>query len=145
MNLKDIKPPAGSRKRRRRVGRGGKLGKTCGRGENGQNCRSGGGKGPGFEGGQTPWYMRLPKFRGFTNIFRKEFQVICLDDLDIIEGVSIIDPDILYQVGLIKYRKKPVKVLSDGLISKPMTVKLQAFSKNAKKAIEEAGGRVEVI
>jgi len=145
MNLNSLKPPKGATKRRRRVGRGGKMGKTCGRGENGQNCRSGGGKGPGFEGGQTPWYMRLPKFRGFKNMFREEYQIICLDDIDIIEGTEVIDPEVLYKVGLIRKLDKPIKVLSDGEITRPITVRVHKFSNNAKKAIEEAGGKAEVI
>lgn len=145
MKLQDLKPPKGATHRKKRVGRGGKLGKTCGRGNNGQNCRSGGGKGPGFEGGQTPWFMRLPKYRGFNNIFRKEYQIIRLDDLDIIEGAKTITPEILYQVGLIRNPNKPVKVLGDGAITKPLVVKLHKFSETARKAIEEAGGTAEVI
>lgn len=146
MKLTELKPPKGTRKKAKRVGRGGKLGGTCCRGANGQNSRSGGGKGPGFEGGQTPWYMRLPKFRGFKNaLFRKEYDIISLDDLDIIEGTDVIDPEVLFQVGLIKKPDRPIKVLADGEINKPLTVKAHKFSKNAKKAIEEAGGKAEVI
>jgi large subunit ribosomal protein L15 len=145
MKLTDIVPPQGTMKKRKRVGRGGKWGKTCSRGYNGQNSRSGGGKGPGFEGGQTPWYMRLPKFRGFNNIFRQEYSIISLDDLDIIEGTTVIEPEVLVQVGLIKNTDKPIKVLANGAISKALTVKAHKFSESAKKAIEEAGGKAEVI
>ena len=145
MKLTDIVPPEGARRKRKRVGRGGKWGKTCARGYNGQNSRSGGGKGPGFEGGQTPWYMRLPKFRGFNNIFRQEYSIVSLDDLDIVTGTKVIDPDVLVQVGLIKNTDQPVKILANGTISKALTVKAHKFSESAKKAIEEAGGKAEVI
>lgn len=145
MKLTDVKPPKGTTRKSKRVCRGGKWGKTGARGSNGQNSRSGGSKGRGFEGGQTPWYMRLPKFRGFKNRFKKEYQIISLDDLDIIEGTDIIDPQILQQVGLIKCADLPVKVLGDGELSKSLTVKLHKFSKSAREAIEEAGGKVEVI
>ena len=145
MKLTDLRPPKGTVHRRKRVGRGGKLGKTCCRGFNGQNCRSGGGKGPGFEGGQTPWYMRLPKFRGFKNRNRKEYQIVCLDDLDIIEGTKEITPEILFKLDLIKKKNEPVKVLGNGEVKKPIFVKAHKFSRSAKQAIEEAGGKAEVI
>ncbi|MFP4497298.1 MAG: 50S ribosomal protein L15 [Vulcanimicrobiota bacterium] len=145
MDLTSLKPPKGAKKRSKRVGRGGKLGKTCTRGSNGQNCRSGGGKGPGFEGGQTPWYARLPKFRGFKNKFKQEFQLVSLRDLDTIEGTEEITPEVMYQVNLINNIDQPVKVLANGKITKALTVKATKFSKSAKEAIEAAGGKAEVI
>lgn len=146
MNLSDLKPDAGARKNRKRVARGGKLGKTATRGANGQNSRSGGGKPPGFEGGQTPWYQRLPKFRGFKNKFREEYQIVSLFDLDaFVEEVKEINPEILWEAGLIKSPDKPVKILANGEITRPLTVLASKFSKKAKEAIEAAGGKAEVI
>ncbi len=145
MKLTDLKPPKGTTHRRKRVGRGGKLGKTCCRGYNGQNSRSGGGKGPAFEGGQTPWYMRLPKFRGFNNRTKKEYQIICLDDLEIIEGTEEITPEVLHKLKLVKKANKPVKVLANGSLTRKVVVKAHKFTESAKKAIEEAGGKAEVI
>lgn len=140
-----IKPNAGARKRRRRVCRGGKLGKTGGRGFNGQNSRSGGTKGPGFEGGQTPWYRRLPKYRGFKNHFRTEYVEVSLKDLDTFDEGATVTPEALVEKQIIKSVKKPIKVLANGEISKKLTVALHAFTKSAKEAIEGAGGKTEVI
>lgn len=145
MKLTGLKPPTGAKKDRKRVGRGGKFGKTCTRGSNGQNCRSGGGKGPSFEGGQTPWYRRLPKFRGFNNIFKEEYQIVSLGDLEFFEDFTEITPEILHETGLIKNPAKPVKILANGKISKSLTIKASKFSLSAKEAIEAAGGRAEVI
>ncbi len=145
MKLCDLRPPKGAKKRRKRVARGGKLGKTATRGYNGQNSRSGGGKGPGFEGGQTPWYQRLPKFRGFTNIFRTEYQIVSLEELNYIEDVDEITPEVLEEVGLVKDATKPIKILKNGEIKKAVHVKVTAYSKAAKEAIEAAGGKAEVI
>lgn len=145
MKLNSIKPPKGARKARRRVGRGGKFGKTCARGSNGQGCRSGGGKGPGFEGGQTPWYQRIPKFRGFNNIFREEYQIVSLEDLEKMGKVKEVNPQVLYEAGLIKSVDRPVKVLANGEIKKALVVKVSKFSNSAKEAIEKAGGKAEVI
>lgn len=145
MKLTDLKPAPGSKTRRKRVGRGGKWGKTCTRGSNGQNCRSGGGKGPGFEGGQTPWYKRLPKFRGFNNKFREENQLVSLDQLDRLEDFEEITPQVLHQAGIINDPDKPIKVLANGQINRAVTVRVTGFSKNAQKAIEAAGGKAEVI
>lgn len=145
MKLTDLKPPKGTTHRRKRVGRGGKLGKTCCRGYNGQNSRSGGGKGPAFEGGQTPWYMRLPKFRGFHNRTKKVYQIICLDDLEIIEGTEEITPEVLHKLKLVKKANIPVKVLANGSLTRKVVVKAHKFTESAKKAIEEAGGKAEVI
>lgn len=145
MNLSDIRPPKGARKKRKRVARGGKLGKTATRGANGQNSRSGAGKQPGFEGGQTPWYQRLPKFRGFNNIFKEEYQIVGLDQLDKIEDTKEVTLETLLEKKLIKCLDKPVKVLANGAINKALTVRANKFSKSAREAIEAAGGKAEVI
>lgn len=145
MKLTDLRTPAGAHKKRKRVCRGGKLGKTGTRGANGQNCRSGGGKGPGFEGGQTPWYQRLPKFRGFNNKFREEYQIVTLSDLEKIKDAKEVTVSVLHEKNLIKSPDKPVKVLANGTISKALVVKVSAFSEKAKEAIESAGGKAEVI
>ncbi len=141
----NLKPNAGARKQRRRVCRGGKLGKTGGRGFNGQNSRSGGTKGPGFEGGQTPWYRRLPKYRGFKNHFRTEYVEVSLKDLNAFDEGATVTPEALLEKRLIKSVKNPIKVLANGEISKKLTVALHAFTKAAKEAIEGAGGKTEVI
>ncbi len=145
MNLTSLRPPRGSRTKRKRVARGGKLGKTATRGANGQNSRSGGGKYPGFEGGQTPWYQRLPKFRGFNNKFREEYQIVSLDELDRIEDAKEVTIELLHKNNLVKRIDKPVKILANGKISRALTVKVSAFSRKAKEAIESAGGKAEVI
>lgn len=144
MYSNDLRPAKGARKERKRVARGGKRGTFSGRGCNGQNSRSGGGKGPGFEGGQTPWYRRLPKYRGFTNIFRTEYQTINLYDLNKIESESV-TPELLLELGFVKTLRKPIKVLGNGSLEKSVNVSLHAFTKSAKQAIETAGGTVEVV
>lgn len=132
LNLTTLKPARGSRKRKMRVGRGTSSGhgKTCGRGHKGQTSRAGGTKGARFEGGQTPLYRRLPKKRGFNNIlFRKEYQVVNLTDLNKYEGeVDLIKPDLL------------VKVLGEGELKKALKVTANKFSRSAKAKIEKAGG-----
>ena len=145
MQLNELKPNAGSRKGRRRVCRGGKLGKTGGRGMNGQKSRSGGTKYPGFEGGQTPWYRRLPKYRGFKNLFRTEYQEVCLSDLETFDADSTVAPESLLEKGIIKNVRRPIKVLGNGELTKALTVNLHAFTGSAKAAIEGAGGKAEVI
>ncbi len=146
MQGNDMKPKAGARHRRRRVGRGMTDGTFCGRGMNGQGARSGGGKGPGFEGGQTPWYRRLPKYRGFKNPFRTEYQVVNLGDLDEkFEDGATVDAQGLKERNLISSLKAPVKVLGNGELKKKLTVTVQAASGSAREAIEAAGGKVEVI
>jgi large subunit ribosomal protein L15 len=145
MKLTDLKPSPGAHKKRKRVARGGKLGKTATRGSNGQNSRSGGGKGPTFEGGQTPWYQRLPKYRGFNNIFKEKFQIVKLSDLEKLEDVKEVTIDLLYERNVIKSLQKPVKVLASGKITKALTVKVSMFSQAAREAIEAAGGKAEVI
>lgn len=144
--LNNLKASKGSRKRRKRVGRGpgsGHGGTSC-RGHKGQNSRSGGGKGPGFEGGQMPLQRRLPK-RGFRNIFKKEYTIIHLKDLNKFEANQEVTPEVLKQKGIIKKRTGLIKVLSDGSIEKPLTLKAHKFSQEAIKKIEASGGKTEVI
>ena len=146
MRLHDLKPAAGSTTQRKRKGRGvgSGLGKTAGRGSKGQNARSGGGVRSGYEGGQMPLHRRLPK-RGFTNIFKKEFAVINVADLAKFETGSTVDPAALAAQGLLKGRRDGVKLLGQGEIGVPLTVKLNAISRVAREKIEAAGGTVEVI
>lgn len=146
MNLGTLKYAPGSRKKRKRVGRGegsGK-GKTCGRGEKGARSRAGFKNKLGFEGGQTPLQRRLPK-RGFYNRFRAEYQVINLKDLERIDDVTKIDPQILYERGLIKKRNIPVKILGNGELNRQIEISAHAFSQNAKEKIEAAQGRISVL
>jgi len=146
MKLHELKPAAGSRQARTRVGRGigSGLGKTSGRGQKGQKARSGGGVRPGFEGGQMPLYRRLPK-RGFTNIFKKELVNINLDVLNSFENGTVVTPELLVEKGIIKNLKDGLKVLGNGSLEKALTVKAHGFSKAAAEKIEKAGGKAEVI
>ena len=132
MQLNELKPNEGSRHRRRRVCRGGKLGKTGGRGYNGQKSRSGGTKYPGFEGGQTPWYRRLPKYRGFKNPFRTEYQEVSLSDLETFDAKSTVNPESLLEKGFVKNIRQPIKVLGNGELTKNLTVNLHGFTASAK-------------
>lgn len=146
MKLSELKPPEGSRKKRKRVGRGdgsGHGGTSC-RGSKGQNARSGGGVKPGFEGGQMPLTRRLPK-RGFRNRFRKEIITINIEKLRQFQEGSVIDPDILLQNGIIKRKGDGVKILGTGDIGYPLTVKVNSISRGAREKIEASGGSVEVI
>ncbi|AEH46209.1 MULTISPECIES: 50S ribosomal protein L15 [Parageobacillus] len=146
MKLHELQPAPGSRKERTRVGRGigsGK-GKTSGRGQKGQNARSGGGVRLGFEGGQTPLFRRLPK-RGFTNINRKEYAIVNLEKLNRFEDGTEVTPELLLETGVISKLKSGVKILGKGQIEKKLTVKAHKFSSSAKEAIEAAGGKTEVI
>lgn len=146
MKLHELKPAQGAKKGRKRVGRGtgSGLGKTSGRGQNGQKSRSGGGVRIGFEGGQMPLYRRLPKV-GFTNIFRKEYAIVNIKDLDIFENGTEVTPEMLKEAGLVKAMKNGVKILGNGEISKQLTVKAHKFSKTAAERIIASGGKVEVI
>jgi len=145
MDLHTLKPAEGSKKTRKRVGRGtgSGLGKTSGRGHKGAGQRSGFNKNAGHEGGQMPLHRRLPK-RGFTNIFKKEFQVVNIGDLTRCDAGEVTG-DTLRASGLIKNFKHPVKILGNGEIEKAYTVKAHAFSKSAVAKIEAAGGKAEVI
>ena len=148
MKLHDLKPAEGSKKERTRKGRGigSGLGKTAGKGHKGQKARSGGVKGPYFEGGQTPLQVRLPK-RGFSNArFKKVYSVV---NLDIIEekfnANDLVSPETLKEAGIVKQMKDGVKILSNGEVTKALEVKVHAISEAAKAKIEQAGGSVEVI
>ncbi len=145
MKANELKPNPGSRRDKLRVCRGGKHGKTGGRGYNGQNSRSGGTKGPGFEGGQTPWFRRLPKYRGFKNPFRTEYQEVSLVDLESFDANATVDVVSLREKGILKNLHQPVKVLGNGELSKKLTVQLDAYTASAKAAIEGAGGTAEVV
>ncbi|MCD8028939.1 MAG: 50S ribosomal protein L15 [Erysipelotrichaceae bacterium] len=146
MKLHDLQYTEGARKARKRVGRGtgSSHGKTSGRGQKGQNSRSGGGKKPGFEGGQTPLFMRLPK-RGFTNVNRIEYAIVNIEDLNRFEAGSVVDLATLKECGLIKKELDGLKVLGNGELNVALTVKAKKFSKSAVAAIEAAGGTTEVI
>ena len=147
MKLNSVKPNPGAIKAKKRVGRGpgSGTGKTAGRGENGQNSRSGGGVRIGFEGGQTPLFRRLPK-RGFNNArFKKVYAVINLDDLNRFENGAEVSPEILKDMGLIKNMQDGLKVLGNGKLEKKLNIKANKFSKTAIKEIEKLGGKAEVI
>jgi large subunit ribosomal protein L15 len=146
MKLHELKPNEGSRKERNRVGRGigSGNGKTSGKGHKGQNARSGGGTRPGFEGGQTPLFQRLPK-RGFTNINRKDFAVVNLDTLNRFDEGTEVTPELLIETGVVRNEKSGIKILAKGNIDKKLIVKANKFSSAAKEAIEAAGGKTEVI
>lgn len=146
MKLHELQYTEGARKTRKRVGRGTSsgTGKTAGRGQKGQGARSGGGKKPGFEGGQTPLFMRLPK-RGFTNFNKLEYAIVNLDQLNTFEAGTVVCPKALKEAGLIKKKLDGVKVLGNGTLEKAITVKAHKFSKSALAAIEAAGGKTEVI
>ena len=146
MQIHDLTPAPGSKHSRKRVGRGpgsGK-GKTAGRGLNGQKSRSGGGKGNGFEGGQTPLARRLPKLPGFTNFNRVEYVPVNVSRLNAyFENGDVVDGQALYEKGIIKHANDLVKVLGDGELEKSLTVKVDKVSKSAAAKIEAAGGKVE--
>ncbi|HHV44245.1 MAG TPA: 50S ribosomal protein L15 [Firmicutes bacterium] len=147
MQIHDLKPNPGARKKAKRVGRGigSGLGKTSTRGHKGQKARSGGAKGPGFEGGQMPLQRRLPK-RGFTNTFGTEYTVVNLDRLDaVFEANTEVTPELLLETGVIKKIGDGVKVLGKGEVTKPFVVKAHRFSKSAVEKIEAAGGKAQVI
>ncbi|HPZ08173.1 MAG TPA: 50S ribosomal protein L15 [Candidatus Eremiobacteraeota bacterium] len=153
MKLCDLRPAEGSTKKRKRKGRGHGSGlvKTAGRGSKGQRSRSGGTKGVQFEGGQTPWYRRLPHLRGISNrsrpiaIFRKEYEIVNVTKLNQFEENSIITPDELIEAGLIRKSKCGVKILGQGELKKPLTVKAHKFSRSALEKIGAIGGKAEVI
>jgi len=145
MKLNELSPGKGSRKVKKRLGRGvgSGTGKTAGRGTKGQNSRSGGGVRPGYEGGQMPIHRRLPK-RGFANIFRKKISAINIRDLNRFESGTVVDDALLISSGIIKNRKDGVKLLSQGQINIPLTIKIDKISNAAKEKILAAGGTVEL-
>ncbi|MBE6153447.1 MAG: 50S ribosomal protein L15 [Firmicutes bacterium] len=147
MKLHELHPAEGSIKNRKRIGRGpgSGTGKTSGKGHKGQNARSGGGVRPGFEGGQIPLFRRLPK-RGFSNhMFKTEYAVINLSDLNRFNDGDVVTPELLKEMGIIKKELSGVKVLGNGTLEKKVTVKAHKFSQSAKEKIEISGGKVEVI
>lgn len=146
MKLHELKPAEGSRKERKRLGRGiaSGTGKTAGKGHKGQNARSGGGVRLGFEGGQNPLYRRLPK-RGFTNISRKEFAIVSLDALNRFEDGTVVTPELLKETGVISALRDGVKVLATGELTAKLTVKAHKFSASAAEKIAQVGGTTEVI
>ena len=146
MKLHELKPAAGAKTAPKRLGRGSGsgLGKTSGKGHKGAKARSGGGKRPGFEGGQMPLYRRLPK-RGFKNIFAKEYSEVNVEQLNRFEDNAVVDPVALVEAGILKNVLDGVRVLGSGELSKALTVRAQGFTKGAQQKIEAAGGKVEVI
>lgn len=141
-----LRPPAGSRKKKKILGRGPSSGhgKTSTRGSKGQTSRSGRDFYLGFEGGQSPLIRRFPK-RGFTSIFKKEFQLVNLKDLLKVKEGELVNPEFLENKGLIKNKNLPVKILGDGDLKYPLNIKAHAFSKKAHDKIKNAGGSVEII
>lgn len=146
MKLHELQPVDGARHYKKRVGRGtgSGLGKTSTRGHKGQNARSGGGVRPGFEGGQTPLYRRLPKF-GFTNLGHKEYAIVNVGSLNKFKEGTIVTPTLLIEAGLVKKELDGVKVLGNGELTVKLTVQANKFSKSAKEAIEKVGGVAEEI
>jgi large subunit ribosomal protein L15 len=144
LKLHHLSPAPGSKKKRIRVGRGegGRRGKTAGRGTKGLKARSS--LRPGFEGGQTPLTMRLPKLPGFKNPNKEEFAIVNLSALEVFDAGSVVSPESLRERGLIRHKGR-VKVLAEGELDRALTVKAHAFSASAKKKIEEAGGSVEIL
>ena len=147
MKLHELQPAAGSKKTRTRVGRGlgSGLGKTSGRGQKGQNSRSGGGVRSGFEGGQMPLYRRLPK-RGFNNVFAKQYAEVNVEQLNRFEDGATVDPVALIEAGILKNVRDGIRILGNGTLeTKNLTVIANGFTKSAEEKITASGGKVEVI
>ncbi|WP_372676980.1 50S ribosomal protein L15 [Desulfosarcina sp.] len=146
MRLNDLAPEKGQRKSRKRVGRGvaSGSGKTAGKGSKGQNCRSGGGVRPGYEGGQMPIHRRLPK-RGFKNHFKKTYAIVNVKDLNRFESQAVVDEVALIKSGLVKGDRDGIKVLGNGEVTVPVTVRINHISDSARQKIEAVGGKIEVI
>jgi large subunit ribosomal protein L15 len=146
MKLEELRPPEGSTKKKKRVGRGigSGHGKTACKGAKGQKARSGGGIKAGFEGGQMPLQRRLPK-RGFRSPFKKRFALVHLKDLNRFPKDTLVEPDLLLKAGLIRDKEEPIKLLSDGELQHPLTIRVHQASKAALQKVEAASGRVEVI
>jgi large subunit ribosomal protein L15 len=144
MKLNELSPAEGSNKSRKRIGRGHSSGwgKTSGKGHKGLKARSGGQVRPGFEGGQMPIHRRLPK-RGFTNIFKMNFAILNVRDLEKFEANDVVDEMSLFKAGLIKGQYNGIKILGNGEITKALTIKDCVLSKSAQKKIEDAGGKIE--
>lgn len=146
MRLNELRPAKGARKKEKRVGRGpgSGHGKTSTKGHKGHLARAGGGKGPGFEGGQMPLIRRIPK-RGFHNIFRTEYTVVNLKMLTRFEGQEDITPQRLREAGLVKSRNARIKILGEGELTRPLIIQAHRFSQSAIKKIQKAGGKAEVL
>ena len=146
MKLHELHPAEGSTTAAKRLGRGvgSGLGKTAGKGHKGAKARSGGGKRPGFEGGQMPLYRRVPK-KGFTNIFGTDYECINVEALEVFENGAVVTEEILIDCGMIHASKDGLKVLGNGELTKKLTVKVDAYSEGAKAKIEACGGTCEVI
>lgn len=146
MKLHELKPAKGSRKasKRKGIGIGSGLGKTAGRGHNGQNSRSGGGVRPGFEGGQMPLHQRVPK-RGFTSKFKKQYVEINVADLNKFKDGTDVTPELLKEAGMVKQIRDGIKILGNGELKVKLAVRAHGFSKGAEEKIKAAGGSVEVI
>jgi large subunit ribosomal protein L15 len=146
MNLHDLTPAKGAKKRRKRIGRGpgSGHGKTATKGHKGLLARSGGGKRPGFEGGQMPLIRRLPKF-GFVNNFRTEYSIVNVSSFRDWDGSGTITPQAMVDAGLVKRKTLPIKILGNGELKKSLVIQAHKFSKSAEAKIQSAGGRVEVI
>ena len=146
MKLHELHPAEGSTAAQKRLGRGtgSGLGKTSGKGHKGAKARSGGGKRPGFEGGQMPLYRRVPK-RGFTNIFGTEYAEVNVERLEVFENGATVDAKALLEKKIIRKELDGVKILGGGELTKKLTVKAAKFSESAKEKIEKAGGKAEVM
>lgn len=146
MKLSELRPAKGSKSRIKRVGRGkgSGWGRTAGRGEKGLRSRSGGGTPPGYEGGQMPLQRRIPK-RGFRNVFRKEYSIVNVRDLNRFEAGSVVDLEALRAAGIVKNVKDGVKLLADGEVDRAVTVKVDRASKEAARKVAAAGGTLEVL
>ena len=146
MKLNELKPAEGSTTAARRLGRGtgSGLGKTSGKGHKGAKARSGGGKRPGFEGGQMPLTRQLPK-RGFTNIFAKEYSIVNVEDLEVFENGTVVTVEMLVEKKIVRNALDGLKVLGNGELTKKLTVKAVKFTGSAKEKIEAVGGTAEVI
>ena len=146
MKLHDVRPAAGSRKARKRVGRGpgSGNGKTAGRGENGQKSRSGYSSKRGFEGGQMPLHRRVPK-RGFTNIFRVEYRIVNVERLNGFAAGTLVTPDSLMAAGLLRKGAEPVKILGSGELKVALTVQAHKYGGAASRKIEAAGGKAQLL
>ena len=145
MKLHELAPAAGSTTAAKRLGRGvgSGLGKTSGKGHKGAKARSGGGKRPGFEGGQMPLYRRVPK-KGYTNIFRTEYAEVIVGQLEVFTEGTVVNAELLKAAGIIKKTLDGVKILGNGELTKKLTVEAAKFTESAKEKIEAVGGKAEV-